>query len=112
MAIERSCVECGAISDQTRCPKHRRPAWQETTPRRTRTRNGWAQQRRARHVLNLHAGICHICNRPGADQADHVIPLSQGGPDTIANMRPIHSTPCHANKTQAEAGAGRNRGAT
>lgn len=106
MPILRACVQCGAISDQARCETHRGKAWEGST-RRTRTASGWKQQRRAKAVMNLHNGICHVCDRPCADQVDHVIPLSQGGPDTMDNLRPIHSTPCHAEKTQAEARAGR-----
>lgn len=53
--------------------------------------------------MSMHEGICHVCGRPGSDEVDHVIPLSQGGADTIANKRPIHSTPCHEEKTQREA---------
>ncbi|MGB3604228.1 MAG: HNH endonuclease [Gordonia sp. (in: high G+C Gram-positive bacteria)] len=34
--------------------------------------------------------VCHICGLPGADSADHVIPRSLGGPDTLDNLRPAH----------------------
>jgi 5-methylcytosine-specific restriction endonuclease McrA len=47
--------------------------------------------------------ICHVCDRPGADQVDHVVPLAQGGADEEWNLAPIHAEPCHRNKTQAEA---------
>ena len=48
-------------------------------------------------------GICHVCHRPLADQVDHVIPLSEDGPDTLDNLAAIHAQPCHEAKTQAEA---------
>jgi 5-methylcytosine-specific restriction protein A len=38
----------------------------------------------------------------GADQVDHVIPLSQGGADSVDNLAVIHADPCHREKTQAE----------
>ena len=104
MAIERTCLTCGAIN----CQEHqRRTAWHEHTPRRTRTTSGWEQQRKAQKVMRLHDTICHVCGRPCADQVDHVTPLSQGGSDTLDNMRPIHRYPCHMEKTQREAQAGR-----
>lgn len=59
--------------------------------------------------MRRHHGICHICGEPFADEIDHVIPLAEGGPDTEANLRPIHSKPCHVNKTRAEAARGRAR---
>lgn len=57
--------------------------------------------------MRKHGGICHVCGEAGANQVDHVIPLAQGGQDTLDNLRPIHATPCHRDKTQAEAKAGR-----
>lgn len=59
-------------------------------------------------VMRKHFAICHVCGKPDADQIDHVIPLAQGGLDELDNLRPIHSKPCHQQKTQSEARAGRN----
>lgn len=53
--------------------------------------------------MHKHDRICHVCGLPGADQVDHVIPVSQGGSDGMDNRRPIHSKPCHSEKTQREA---------
>lgn len=33
---------------------------------------------------------CHLCGRPGATTADHLIPRNAGGPDHIDNLRPAH----------------------
>lgn len=87
------------------CPGHAKPAWSGSR-RRERTVSGWEQQRRARHVIHTHDTVCHVCSRPGATLADHVIPLAEGGPDTIVNMRPIHID-CHKLKTAEEAARAR-----
>lgn len=34
--------------------------------------------------------VCHLCRRPGATTADHVIPRSRGGSDSTDNTRPAH----------------------
>lgn len=56
-----------------------------------------------------HEGKCHVCGHHGADEVDHVIPLSEGGSDDKDNRRPIHSTPCHRDKTAREAARARHR---
>jgi len=68
--------------------------------------SGSRQQKRARFILNRDDTICHVCGRPGADQADHIIPLAHGGADSTENMAAIHSEPCHREKTAREAHQG------
>jgi hypothetical protein len=34
--------------------------------------------------------ICHLCRKPGATTADHLIPRSHGGTDDLENLRPAH----------------------
>lgn len=64
-------------------------------------------------VLETYGTDCHICNGPvdmsaprgigrGAGwenglHIDHVIPISKGGPDTLSNVRPSHSS-CNLSK--------------
>jgi 5-methylcytosine-specific restriction endonuclease McrA len=45
---------------------------------------------RRRRIVERDGGICHICGGPGADSADHVIPLSQGGTDDDDNLAAVH----------------------
>lgn len=97
---------CPELTQNAYCPTHAPKPWASSN-RSQRTISGSKQQARAARVLRSHNGICHICGQPGADQADHVIPLAEDGPDTEANMRPIHSEPCHRQKTQAEAARAR-----
>lgn len=89
------------------CEDHPREAWGGSKRREKTKLSGWRQQKRARYVLEKHQTICHVCGYPGSDQADHVIPLAENGLDAIANMRPIHSVPCHRDKTAAEASRAR-----
>ena len=89
------------------CEEHQREPWQGSKRRERTKLSGWRQQKRSRYVLEKHDTICHVCSNPGSDEADHVIPLAEGGADTAANMRPIHSEPCHREKTAEEAQRGR-----
>lgn len=60
-------------------------------------------------MLRRDHGVCYVCHRAGADQVDHVVPVSQGGSDEDDNLAAIHSQPCHARKTAAEANASNPR---
>jgi 5-methylcytosine-specific restriction endonuclease McrA len=44
-----------------------------------------------------------VCGKPGAQQVDHVLAVSQGGSDEDTNLAAIHAYPCHAAKTAREA---------
>lgn len=85
------------------CPVHPVKAWATSTRAQRSTLSGSAQARRADRVMLEHGRICHVCQQPMADQVDHVIPLAEGGADDETNLRPIHSLPCHREKTEAEA---------
>jgi 5-methylcytosine-specific restriction endonuclease McrA len=101
--ILRACVTCGRPSPESYCPKHKPKPWATSTRKQRVKLSGSTEQRRAKRVLARLQGICHVCDRPGADQVDHVIPLAQGGADEEWNLAPIHAEPCHREKTQAEA---------
>lgn len=53
-------------------------------------RNTRATRARNAKVVRDGHGICHLCGHPGADAADHVIPLARGGTDTRDNLAPAH----------------------
>jgi len=94
------------------CSAHAPKPWQGSRAKRSKL-SGSKQQKRAQYILRKYDTICHVCNRPGGTEADHVIPLAENGPDTRANMRPIHGGPdsCHSRKTAEEAHRGRKRAA-
>lgn len=64
-------------------------------------RNKAAAQRRA-------AGRCEQCRHRHPTQCDHVIPVSQGGSHTVANLQMLCHGPgtcqCHERKTAGEGG--------
>lgn len=85
----------------TLCPRgHGRKPW--STSSRTSKLSGSAQAKRARRILRRDHGICYLCGHPGANIADHVIPLAEGGADDENNLRAAHASPCHEAKTEAE----------
>ncbi|MFR9919935.1 HNH endonuclease [Corynebacterium striatum] len=43
-------------------------------------------------TLETYGTVCHLCGRDGATTADHVIPRSKGGDDSLANLRPAHAS--------------------
>jgi 5-methylcytosine-specific restriction endonuclease McrA len=43
-------------------------------------------------VVARDGGICHICGRPGATSADHVVALADGGSNFPSNLRASHRT--------------------
>lgn len=88
-----------------RCATHQRKRPKRTTV----TVSGWEEQRRAKRVIARDGGRCYICGLLGADEADHVIPLGEGGADDESNMAAVHATPCHDEKTKAERARARRR---
>lgn len=63
-------------------------------PKRTGRR--WREHTVPR-ILRRDGGICHLCGRPGADTADHIIPWSKFPPDAktdadrLGNLAAAHA---------------------
>lgn len=101
-----SAIGCFELSP---CPTHRKKAWAKTGEEPDRLRGRRATARR-RYVLERDEFTCYICGQVklAADLvADHVVPLSQGGPDTTDALKAA-CLDCHSIKSQAEAAKGRN----
>lgn len=47
-------------------------------------------QRLTAACLSTYGTTCHLCLRPGATTADHLIPRDDGGLDDLDNLRPAH----------------------
>lgn len=63
-------------------------------------RPAWAgaySQERTRLTLQTYGDRCHLCGLIGATTADHLQPRSKGGPDTLENLRPAHSS-CNSSR--------------
>lgn len=61
-------------------------------PSSLKTSGSTTRWRRLRaYVIRRDNGLCWLCNRPGADTADHVIPRVHGGTDNLDNLKAAHS---------------------
>ena len=65
--------------------------------RRERLPGNWRALRRK--CFEEYGDTCHVCGTPGADAVDHVVP---GDDHSLENLRPIHSVPCHQQKSSRE----------
>ena len=73
------------------------------TPHRQAERAFYAspEWRALRYAVLLRDPICRLCGRCRSTQADHIRPRSQGGRDTMENLRGLcHG--CHSRKTLGE----------
>ena len=68
-------------------------------------RAGSRWRRLRRQVLDA-SDICWLCGKPGADEVDHILPLSQF-PELahdLGNLRPAHKS-CNSSKGAGTGGA-------
>lgn len=79
------------------CEQHQKPpfekAFREEIP-------GWGNIKR--QVLLRDKGICYLCGAPGADQVDHLTPVSEGGSSKPMNLKAVHGNVapfCHRKKS-------------
>jgi 5-methylcytosine-specific restriction endonuclease McrA len=85
----RACLDCGALSSQSRCPEHRANA---TGERGSTT----ASRRRRVRTLEAAGYVCFYCSAEATIE-DHFVPLSRGGADDELNtVAACH--PCNAHK--------------
>jgi 5-methylcytosine-specific restriction endonuclease McrA len=54
-------------------------------------------RRLSKLVIQLANGICAICEKPGANLADHIIERRKGGLDSLDNLRAVHKS-CHSRR--------------
>ncbi|MGI8515379.1 MAG: HNH endonuclease [Acidimicrobiia bacterium] len=88
----RPCLVCGTPAAGSYCPSHRRD------------RN--LASRSLAIIADRDGWVCQICGQPvshtrdrapGSPSLDHVIPLAQGGPDAMSNLRLTHLA-CNARR--------------
>jgi 5-methylcytosine-specific restriction endonuclease McrA len=79
-------------------PNHCPSGWQRAKRVRTdgidRAYGSQAWRKLAAAVIVRDRGICHICGKPGADTAHHLVEKRRGGTDAPANLRAVHRG-CH-----------------
>lgn len=91
----RPCLDCGTLTEGSRCPTHRRTRERNRPRPGPRQRGLDHQYQTNRATLLAISDLCWLCGHHGADQADHVIPIADGGTSDITNLRPSHGTrPC------------------
>ena len=100
---------CPTLTRQTFCEEHAPEPWAGSNRKEHLTISGSQVQKRRKRILEAYLYTCHVCGKQGADQVDHRVPLSEGGPDEDHNLAPIHAEPCHREKTAAEAARARRR---
>lgn len=58
--------------------------------RHVRRVNGYQWRRLVHAVVERDGGVCWLCGKGGADTADHVRRVRDGGDDDLRNLRAAH----------------------
>jgi 5-methylcytosine-specific restriction protein A len=112
----RPCLEprCPVLVTSGRCDAHGGPrkSWQRSPYAQGVERlRGPANQKR-RKALFMREPLCRECAKAGrvtlATIRDHIVPLSEGGTETIDNEQPL-CKPCSDAKTAKESARGVRR---
>ncbi|TAN59223.1 MAG: HNH endonuclease [Rhodospirillales bacterium] len=99
-AAPRLCA-CGSIIPAgQRCPRCATKRVRTDAIDRTYGTQAW--RKTALSVIWRDRGICHVCGKPGADTAHHVIEKRHSGSDDPSNLRAVHRS-CH-NRTHGHRG--------
>lgn len=119
-AAPSRCSEFGCsefVTRKGRCDEHQNSGWVErrrgeddrtTMDRLGITETAW--QRLKAKVMRDQQGLCHWCGNAGATEVDHIMAVTLGGAKTDeSNLAPIHSDPCHREKTSRELVEARRR---
>ncbi|AJC53983.1 HNH endonuclease [Streptomyces sp. 769] len=98
------CLEAGCPKvtvHSGRCIDHHEPRkpWQRTSARNLSRPSDWRTRRK--QCLMRDRWTCYLCGAPGADEADHLVPVSRGGSHELDNLRAVHKG-CHRLKTMRE----------
>lgn len=48
--------------------------------------------RKLRRAILADSDVCHLCGHAGADEIDHLVPVSRGGTHNLENLAPAHGT--------------------
>lgn len=65
----------------------RRRSYSDTPRKRL---SGEKLQKLRKQVFNYYGEQCWLCGGEGADTIDHIIPVADGGDDSLDNLRPAH----------------------
>lgn len=99
----RACLLCGRLTRQgSYCAAHSRP-WSRRSPSSIATdQRGWAKVRA--EVLRRDWNACVRCGDPDNLQVHHIVPVSEGGANVIANLETLCAS-CHRAAHRQKVGA-------